>query len=85
MNRLELLNERRVALGKLALKSWKGSKAALEEAITALGHAMPKDEKPRPKPKPLPRIARSLGIHPKERTRCIAQITRRCVEVAERR
>ena len=60
MNRLDLLNERRVALGKPALKSWKGSKAKLEEAITALGHAQPK-----PPTKPLPRIARSMGIDPK--------------------
>ena len=65
MDRLDLLNERRVALGKPALKSWKGSKAKLEEAITALGHAMPHEEKPTPGPKPLPRIARSLGIDPK--------------------
>jgi hypothetical protein len=67
MNRLDLLKERRVALGKPALNSWKGSKAALEEAITALGHA-PKTEakeEAKPAPKPLPRIARSLGIDPK--------------------
>ena len=29
MTKLELLNERRVSLGKPALKSWKGSKAKL--------------------------------------------------------
>ena len=67
MEKLALLNERRVALGKPALKSWKGSKAKLEEAIAALGHAVvPKTEaKEAPTPKPLPRIARSLGIDPK--------------------
>ena len=66
MEKLDLLNERRVALGKPALKSWKGSKAKLEEAIAALGHAVvPKETKEAPTPKPLPRIARSLGIDPK--------------------
>ena len=66
MEKLDLLNERRVALGKPALKSWKGSKAKLEEAIAVLGHAVvPKETKAEPTPKPLPRIARSLGIDPK--------------------
>jgi hypothetical protein len=64
-DKLALLNERRVALGKPALKSWKGSKAKLEEAITALGHAPTTESKPAPAPKPLPRIARSMGIDPK--------------------
>ena len=66
MEKLALLNERRVALGKPALKSWKGSKAKLEEAIATLGHAVvPKEAKTTPTPKPLPRVARSLGIDPK--------------------
>jgi hypothetical protein len=51
MNKLELLNQRRVSLGMKPLRSWKGSKAKLEEAITALGHA-PTTEKPTPAPKP---------------------------------
>lgn len=66
MNKLELLNSRRIALGKTPLKSWKGSKAKLEEAITALGHAInPEKPKAEPTTKPLPHIARSLGIDPK--------------------
>jgi hypothetical protein len=51
MNKLELLNQRRVSLGMKPLRSWKGSKAKLEEAITLLGHA-PTTEKPTPAPKP---------------------------------
>ena len=81
MDKLTLLNERRVSLGKPALKSWKGSKAKLEEAIALLGHALPTKEEAKPiaraittkvetkakepTTKPLPRIARSLGIDPK--------------------
>ena len=66
IDKLELLNECRVALRKTVLKSWKGSKAKLEEAITALGHAItPEKPKAEPTSKPLPRIARSLGIDPK--------------------
>ena len=67
MSKLDLLKERRVAIGKAPLKSWKGSAAKLDEAIALLSYVIvPKKEaKPAPTPKPLPRIARSLGINPK--------------------
>jgi len=66
MSKLDLLNERRVAIGKPALKSWKSSAAKLDEAIALLGYViLPTKTKPAPTPKPLPRIARSLGIDPK--------------------
>ncbi len=64
-DKLELLNSRRAAIGKAPLKSWKGSKAKLEEAITALGHAIiPEKPKPAPTPKPC-RVSLTRGIDPK--------------------
>ena len=84
MSKLDLLNERRAALGKPALKSWKGSQAKLDEAITALGHAIaPKKEEAAPGAE-ASATHRTFAWHRSQsRPGCASQISRRCMEVAD--